>query len=76
LRQSEYDVMVTSHHPCLSDEMLSLRSEAQSLLEPCEVEFEVQSLRAAIDLRLMDSQSLRNRLTTLEELDERRQMGA
>ena len=29
--------MVTSHHACLSDERLSLRSKEFSLLEPCEV---------------------------------------
>ena len=29
--------MVTSHHACLSNEMLSSRREDYSLLEPCEV---------------------------------------
>ena len=38
------------------------------------IEFEVESLRVAVTFRLMDSQSLRNRLTTLEGLDERRRM--
>ena len=38
------------------------------------IEFEVESLRVAVKTRLTDSQSLRNRLTTLEELDERRSM--
>jgi hypothetical protein len=37
------------------------------------IKFEVESLRVA---RLTDSQSLKNKLTTLEELDERRRMGA
>jgi hypothetical protein len=35
--ESEYDVMVTSHHPCLSDERLSSRRGEYSLLEPCKV---------------------------------------
>ena len=38
------------------------------------IEFKVESLRIAVDARLTDSQSLRNRLTTLEELAERRMM--
>ena len=38
------------------------------------IEFEVESLRVAVKSRLTDNQSLRNRLTTLEELDERRKM--
>ena len=29
--------MLTSHHACLNDEILSARSEKYSLLEPCEV---------------------------------------
>ena len=33
----EFDMMVTSHHACLSDEILSLRSEEYYLLEPYEV---------------------------------------
>ena len=33
----KFDVMVTFHHACLNAEMLSLRSEEYSLLEPCEV---------------------------------------
>ena len=40
------------------------------------MEFEVESLRVAVNFCLMDSQSLRNRLTNLEELDERRRVGA
>ena len=40
------------------------------------IEFEVESLRVAVGRRLNDSQSLRNRLTTLEELDERRRRAA
>ncbi|PTQ27291.1 hypothetical protein MARPO_0207s0002 [Marchantia polymorpha] len=40
------------------------------------IEFEVESLRVAVQSRLTNSQSLRNRLTTLEELDERRRMSA
>lgn len=40
------------------------------------IEFEVESLRVAIDLRLTDSQSLRNRLASLEALDESRRMSA
>jgi hypothetical protein len=35
--ESELDVMVTSHHTCLSDKILSSMSEKYSLLEPCEV---------------------------------------
>ena len=34
---SEFDVMVTSHHACLSDDILRSRSGDYSLLEPCEV---------------------------------------
>ena len=33
----EFDVMVTSHHACLSDKILSSKGEEYSLLEPCEV---------------------------------------
>ena len=40
------------------------------------IEFEVETLRVAIGSRLTESQSLKNRLTTLEELDEKRKMGA
>ena len=40
------------------------------------IEFEVESLRVAIESWLMDSQSLRRRLTTLEELDESRRLNA
>ena len=36
------------------------------------IEYEVESLRVAIDSRLTGKQSLRNRLTDLEELDEHR----
>ena len=36
------------------------------------IEFEVESLRVAVQSCLTDSQSLRNRLTTLEKLDEGR----
>ena len=35
--KSEFDVMAMSYYTCLSDEILSLRSEKYSLLEPCEV---------------------------------------
>ena len=35
--ESEFDVMVTSHHAGLSDDILSSRSEEYSLLEPCDV---------------------------------------
>lgn len=38
------------------------------------IEFEVESLRVAVESRLTDNQSLRNRQTTLEELNERRMM--
>ena len=38
------------------------------------IEYEVESLRVAIDSRLTEGQSLKNRLTDLEELDERRRM--
>ena len=34
---SKFDVMVTSHHVCLSNDILRSRSEEYSLLEPCEV---------------------------------------
>ena len=40
------------------------------------LEYEVESLRVAIGSRLTDSQSLKNRLTDLEELDERQRMTA
>ena len=40
------------------------------------IEFEVASLRVAVNSRLTDSQSLRIRVTNLEELDERRRMAA
>ena len=40
------------------------------------IEYEVESLRVAIGFRLTESQSLKNRLTDLEELDERRRMAA
>ena len=33
----EYDIMTMSHHPCLSDDILSARSKEYPLLEPCEV---------------------------------------
>lgn len=36
------------------------------------IKFEVESLQVAIGARLTESQSLKNRLTTLEELDERK----
>ena len=36
------------------------------------IEFEVESLRVAVGTRLNDSESLKNRLGDLEELDERR----
>ena len=40
------------------------------------IEYEVESLRVAIESRLTEKQSLRNRLTNLEELDERRRAAA
>lgn len=40
------------------------------------IEFEVESLRVAIDARLTDNQSLKNRLASLEALDENRMMSA
>lgn len=40
------------------------------------IEFEVKSLGIAMSSRLTDKQSLRNRLTDWEELDERRRMAA
>lgn len=40
------------------------------------IEFEVESLRVAVETRLTDSQSLRRRLTTLEELDESHRLSA
>jgi hypothetical protein len=39
------------------------------------IEFEVESFKVVISSHLTDSQSLRNRLIILEELDEKRQMG-
>jgi hypothetical protein len=39
-------------------------------------EYEVESLRVAVSTRLTDEQSLKNRLTDLEALDERRRMAA
>ena len=39
------------------------------------IEFEVESLQVAVESCLTDSQSLRNNLTTLEEIDERKRMG-
>ena len=38
------------------------------------IEYEVESLRVVIGSRLTESQSLKNRLTNLEERDERRRM--
>ena len=35
--ESEFDMMATSYHACLSDDILKARSEEYSLLEPCEV---------------------------------------
>jgi hypothetical protein len=46
--ESEYDMMVTSHHACLSDEILSLKREEYSLLEPCEVLTENEWLRRGL----------------------------
>ena len=40
------------------------------------IEFEVESLRLFVETRLTDSQSLRRRLTILEELDESRRLSA
>ena len=40
------------------------------------IEFEVESLRVAIDSRLTDSQSLKSRLAVLESLDENRRRSA
>ena len=40
------------------------------------IKYEVESLRVAIGSRLTGSQSLKNRLTNLEELNERRRMAA
>ena len=40
------------------------------------IEFEVESLRVAVGTRLNDSKSLKNRLTDLEELDEKRRIAA
>ena len=40
------------------------------------IEFEVDTLQVAVQSRLTDSLSLRNRLTTLEELNERSRMVA
>ena len=37
------------------------------------IEFEVESLRVAVGTRINDSHFLKNRLTDLEELDEKRQ---
>ena len=39
------------------------------------IEFEVEALKVAVRARLPIKQSLRNRLTKLEELDERRHGG-
>ena len=33
--ESEFDVMVTSHHVCLSDDIIRSKSGEYSLLEPC-----------------------------------------
>ena len=38
------------------------------------IEFEVEALRVAVSSRLIDKQSLRTRLTDLEDLDERRRV--
>ncbi len=38
------------------------------------IEFEVESLRVGVNSRVTDNQSLKNRLTDLEELDERRRV--
>lgn len=35
--ESEFDILATSHHPCLSDERLNSSSEDYLSLEPCEV---------------------------------------
>ena len=35
--ESEFDVMTTSHHACLREDILNSKSEEYSLLEPCEV---------------------------------------
>ena len=35
--KSKFDVMMTSHHACLRDDILDSRSGEYSLLEPCEV---------------------------------------
>ena len=40
------------------------------------IEYEVESFQVDIGAHLTESQSLRNRLTDLEELDERRRMAA
>ena len=40
------------------------------------IKFEVESLRVAINFRLTDSHSLKNRLASLEELDECRRLNA
>ena len=40
------------------------------------IEYEVESFRVAIGARFIESQSLKNRLTDLDELDERRRMAA
>ena len=40
------------------------------------IEFKVESLKMEVKTRLTDSQSLRTRLTTLKELNERRRMSA
>ena len=40
------------------------------------IEFEVKSLRVAVGTRLNDNHSLKNRLTDLEELDEKRRRAA
>lgn len=40
------------------------------------IEFDIPLLRVAIESRLTDSQSLKNRLSSLEELDERHRMNA
>ena len=40
------------------------------------IEFEVEALRVAVSSRLLVKQSLRNRLTDLEELDERRRVAS
>jgi hypothetical protein len=50
----EYDVMVTSHHPCLNNERLNSKREEYFLLEPCEIFTEKEYIKGGLT-RWVDS---------------------